>query len=68
MQTAIERHVATGADNLVDILRRLDPVGEEAGKPQHLFGDAAHRHLPWIEFAELAAHRDENNAAEAAIA
>ena len=68
LEIAVERHVAAGADDIVDIIRTVDPVGEKAGEPQHVLGDRAHRHLPRIELAELAAHRHQEDAAETAIA
>jgi len=68
LKIAVERHVAAGADNLVDHVGRFDPVGEKPAEPQHILGHGAHGHLPRIEFAELTAHRDEHDAAEAAIA
>src|SRR5579864_7167281 len=68
LQIAVERHVATGADDVIDRVGVVDAIGEKASEPQHVLGDGAHRHLPRIELAELATHGDQDDAAEAAIA
>ena len=37
----------------------IDAMNKKATEPQDVFGDRAHRHLPRIEFPELAAHGHE---------
>ena len=34
------------SDNVVNIVRSLDAIGQEAAEPEHRLGDRAHRNLP----------------------
>ena len=52
---------------VIDILGVLGPPGEKAAQLEHLLGDRAHGHLPWIEVGKLAAHGHQDEAGESAV-
>src|SRR3974390_705098 len=49
--------VAAPCYDVLDVLRPLDPVGEQPTGLERRFRHRAHGHLPWVEIVELAAHR-----------
>jgi len=64
---AVKSHVTPGRDDLVDVLRSVDPISKKPAELERLLGNRAHRDLPGIEIGELASHRDQNQAGKSAV-
>src|SRR5262249_37426966 len=59
--TAAKRSAARRLCDRLDILLLL------AAMLEHRLSDRTHRHLPWIEVVELAAHRHQQHARDGAV-
>ena len=64
---AIEGEGGGGGDHVGDIIGMVRAMHMDAGGAQHGSGRAAHRHLPRIELAPFATHRDQGEERHAAV-